>query len=171
MSRGEDGVVDEEDEARGEEVVRLSASSSELLLWLPPSSIDTDITETQINTLNMQTHGWKKQTKKPKSTNIKQCWHGVNEQTIPEILTRQPVGLHFEVGDVIVACVPLRAYTLLPGSHGEGPSLGVDLLGDTLQIPQGCTVLRLRRHEFCLTLFHEWLQLLWEINRNVVWVS
>lgn len=32
MSRGDDGVVDEQGEARGEEVVRLSASSSEPLL-------------------------------------------------------------------------------------------------------------------------------------------
>lgn len=85
---------------------------------------------------------------------------GADEQSISEILTGQTVGLHFEVSDIIIASVPLCAYTLLPGSHGEGPSLGVDLLRDTLQIAQRCTVLRLRRHEFGLTLIHQPLQVL-----------
>lgn len=96
---------------------------------------------------------------------------GADERTLPEILTRQTVGLHFEVSDIIIASVPLCAYTLLPGSYGEGPSMGVDLLGDTLQIPQRCAVLCLRRHEFGLTLIHQSLQVLQRINRNVVWLS
>lgn len=93
---------------------------------------------------------------------------GADEQASPGILTGQTVGLHFEVSDVIVVgSVPLCAYALLPGSHGEGPPLGVDLLGDALQIPQRCAVLRLRRHQFGLTLVHQSLQVLQKIEKNV----
>lgn len=54
MSKGVEAVVggleeDGEGEVWGEEAAWLSASSSELLLWLP-SSIDTDSTETHIQT-------------------------------------------------------------------------------------------------------------------------
>lgn len=92
---------------------------------------------------------------------------GADEQASPGTLTGQTVGLHFEVSDVIVVgSVPLCAYALLPGSHGEGPPLGVDLLGDALQIPQRCAVLRLRRHQFGLTLIHQSLQVLQKIERE-----
>lgn len=93
---------------------------------------------------------------------------GADEQMSPRILTGQTVGLHFEVSDVIViGAVPLCAHALLPGPHGEGPSLGVDLLGDALQIPQRCAVLRLRRHQFGLTLVHQSLQVLQKIEKSV----
>lgn len=43
-------------------------------------------------------------------------------------LTRQTVRLHLEVGDVVAAAVAFCSNSLLPGAHGEGTSLGVDLL-------------------------------------------
>lgn len=96
---------------------------------------------------------------------------GADEQTGPEMLTRQTVGLHFEVSDVILAAVALCAHALLPGSHGDGPSLGVDLLRDALQIPQRRTVLPLRRRQFGLALIHQPLQMLQGINPKVVRLS
>lgn len=49
-------------------------------------------------------------------------------------LTRQAVGLHLEICDVVVAAISLRTYTLLPGSHGDGASLGMDLLRNAFKI-------------------------------------
>lgn len=49
-------------------------------------------------------------------------------------LTWQAVWLHLEIGDVIVAAISLRTYTLLPGSHGERASLGMNLLRDAFEV-------------------------------------
>lgn len=49
-------------------------------------------------------------------------------------LTRQAVRLHLEVSNVVAAAVPLGTYALLPGSHGDGAPLGVNLLRDALEV-------------------------------------
>jgi len=143
---GDDGDG-EEGMARGEEAAAWGlVSSSELLPWLPSSSIETDTTGThththiQVSTLNTHTQ-W--------ITRLRTA-----------ALTRQAVGLHGEAGDVLVGPVPLRPDALLPGAHGEGAPLGVDLFGDALQVAQRGAVVGLRGQKFGLTLIHVALELL-----------
>ena len=78
------------------------------------------------------------------------------------LLTGQAVRLHLEVGDVLVAlAVAVRAHASLPGRRGEGGApLGVDLLGDGLQVTERRAVRRLGRGELGLPLVHAPLQLL-----------
>lgn len=75
-------------------------------------------------------------------------------------LTGYFIRLHLEAGDVISGnAVALGAHATLPGAGGVSPSL-MDLIGDGLQVPEGCFIVSFGLRQMGLALIHILLQVL-----------
>lgn len=78
-------------------------------------------------------------------------------------LTGNTIGLYFKAGHIVPRnTVAFCAHTPASGPHGGVSSSLVDLIGDHLQVLEGCLVFSLGLGQFSLTLVYVLLQVLQE---------